>query len=74
MERIITKSEELTQGTRVRFDVQSFKGDGKIVGVATNGHAIIGKLFIIEPDKQLDSEVYNYSHFCAWESQIEVLK
>ena len=32
--------EDLKQGTRVEFDIQSFKGNGTIVGVATNGQPI----------------------------------
>jgi hypothetical protein len=65
--------ENLKQGTRVEFDVQSFKGKGTIVGVATNGSPIIGKSYIIEPDEKLQSEVYDYTHFVAFESQFKVI-
>ena len=65
--------ENLKQGTRVEFDVQSFKGKGTIVGVATNGQPIIGKSYIIEPDEKLKSESYDYSHFVAWECQFKVI-
>jgi hypothetical protein len=65
--------EDLKQGTRVEFDVQSFKGKGTIVGVATNGQPIIGKSYIIVPDEKLQSEVYEYTHFVAWECQFKVI-
>ncbi len=64
--------ENLKQGTRVEFDVQSLKGKGTIVGIATNGHPIIGKSYIIEPDEKL-SDVYDYSHFVAWECDFTVI-
>ncbi len=67
------ETKNLEQGTRVEFDVQSFKGKGTIVGVATNGQPIIGKCYIIEPDEKLKSEVYDYTHFVAWEGQFKVL-
>jgi hypothetical protein len=61
--------ENLKQGTRVEFDIQSFKGKGTIVGVATIGQPIIGKSYIIEPDEK----VYDYTHFVAWECQFKVI-
>lgn len=65
--------EDLKQGTRIEFDVQSFKGKGTIVGVATSGQPIIGKSYIIEPDEKLKSDVYDYTHFVAWECQFTVI-
>jgi hypothetical protein len=65
--------ENLKQGTRVEFDVQTFKGYGTIVGIAINGAAIIGKAYIIHPDEKLQSEVYDYTHFVAFESQFKVI-
>ncbi len=65
--------ENLKQGTRVKFDVQTFKGMGTIVGVATTGQPIIGKMYIIEPDEKLQSDVYDYTHFVACEFQFKVI-
>jgi hypothetical protein len=64
---------DLKQGTRVEFDIQFHKGKGTIVGVATNGSPIIGKSYIIEPDEKLKSDVYDYTHFVAWETQFVVI-
>lgn len=63
----------LKQGTRIEFDIQSFKGKGTIVGVATNSHPIIGTSYIIEPDEKLESEIYDYTHFVAWEFQFKII-
>lgn len=64
----------LVQGTRIQFEIHpDFKGKGTIVGVATNGQPIIGKMYIIEPDDKISNEVYDYTHFVAWESQFRVI-
>jgi hypothetical protein len=65
--------EQLKQGQRIEFDINGLKGEGKIVGVATNGAPIIGKSYIIEPDVRISNEVYDYSHFVAWEFQLKLL-
>lgn len=65
--------ENLKQGTRVEFNVQSLKGKGSIVGIATMGQPILGKLYIIEPDEKINSGVYEYTHFTAWENQFKVI-
>lgn len=66
--------EDLKQGTRVEFDIDgNIKGKGTIVGVATNGAPVIGKCYIIYPDEPICNEVYNYSHFVAWEFQFNVI-
>jgi hypothetical protein len=61
------------QGTRVEFDVQSIKGKGTIVGVATVELPFIGASYIIEPDQKIENETYNYTHFVASESQFKTL-
>lgn len=38
--------EFLKQGTKISFDVQTLKGEGKIVDMALNGLPIIGQLYI----------------------------
>lgn len=48
----------LKQGARVEFNVQTLKGKGTVVGLASNGQPIIGESYIIEPDEKLDSEIY----------------
>lgn len=65
--------ENLKQGTRVEFEVQNIKGTGTIVGVATSGQPIIGKMYIIEPDEKLSNDVYDYTHFVSWECQFKVI-
>lgn len=65
--------EQLKQGQRIRFEISDLKGDGKIVGVANNGHPIIGVLYIIEPDIPINNSVYNYSHIVAWENQFQLI-
>lgn len=65
--------EDLKQDQRVEFDIDGLKGEGKIVGIATNGAPIIGKAYIIEPDVAISNEIYNYSHFIAWEFQLKNL-
>lgn len=66
--------EDLKQGTNIKYDVQTLKGEGKIVGIASNELPIIGKLYIIEPNEPINSDVYNYTHFVAYENQIEIIK
>ena len=63
----------LKQGTRVKFDVQTFSGMGTIVGVASTPQPVIGATYIIEPDEKLDSQVYKYSHFVAFENQLIII-
>lgn len=62
---------DLKQGTRIEFEIADLKGEGTIVGLATTGHPIIGKTYIIEPDVPINNEVYDYTHFVAWESQFK---
>jgi len=64
---------KLKQGTKVKYDVQTLKGTGTVVGVALIEQAITGSLYIIEPDIPISNDIYNYSHFCAWQNQLEVL-
>ena len=67
--------EQLKQGQRVEFNINELNGKGKIVGIATNGLPIIGKSYIIEPDPNfiVSNEVYDYTHFVAWENQLKIL-
>lgn len=65
--------ENLKQGTRVAFNVQGIDGRGTIVGLATNGQPIIGKMYIIEPDEKISNEEYDYTHFVAWEYQLRII-
>jgi len=64
---------ELKQGTRVEFDIQSFRGKGTIVGLASNELLIIGRSYIIEPDEKLKSDVYDYTHFVAFDIQLKII-
>jgi hypothetical protein len=63
--------EELTQGQKVSFDIQSLKGTGKVVGIAITGQPIIGIGYIIEPDISIESESYPYTHFVAFEMNLK---
>ena len=65
--------ELLKRGTRIEFDIQTFKGKGTIVGIATSNQPIIGPSYIIDPDEKINSEVYDYSHFVAFECQFKVI-
>lgn len=57
--------ENLKQGTRVEYDVQTLKGKGTIVGMSVNELPIIGATYIIEPDEPIQNEVYDYTHFAV---------
>ncbi len=59
------------QGTRIKFNVQSITGTGKVVGVATIDRPIFGPLYIIEPDEPINSDIYQYTHICASEIELE---
>lgn len=63
----------LKQGTRIKFVINGLSGNGTIVGIANNGLPVIGKGYIIEPDEKLKSDVYDYTHFVAFEFQFKVL-
>jgi len=65
--------DRLKQGQRVQYFIDSvnpLQGEGTVVGVASNVAPIIGRSYIIEPDKPISNEVYDYSHFIAWEFQL----
>lgn len=64
---------DLKQNTRIEFNIDSLKGTGKIVGVATIGLPIIGCSYIIEPDEPIKNEAYEYTHFVAFESQFKTI-
>ena len=65
---------ELEQGQRIEYNVDTLHGFGKIVGKANNGQPIIGCLYIIEPDEPIDTSVYKYTHFVAWENQFKLIE
>jgi len=65
---------DLKQDQRVKYDIDSLTGTGKIVGVATTGQPIIGRSYIIEPDVSIVSDVYPYSHFVAFEVQLTLIE
>lgn len=64
---------ELKQGTKIKFDVQTIIGTGKIVGVAVVELPVIGRGYIVEPDNKISSDAYKYSHLVVYESQLEVI-
>lgn len=66
-------NEDLKQGQKVEYHVDTLHGFGKIVGKANNGQPIIGCLYIIEPEIPITSEVYPYSHFALWETQFKLI-
>jgi hypothetical protein len=63
----------LKQGTRVEYNVQTLKGKGTVVGVSVVEQPIVGQCYIIEPDESIRNEVYDYTHFVAWEFQLKVI-
>ena len=64
---------EIKQGQRVEFKIGELKGKGKVVGKSMNYLPIIGTTYIIEPDEPLSNESYDYSHFVANETQLNIL-
>ena len=64
---------ELIQGTRVDYDVQTLKGKGTIVGIASRMPGTI--VYIIEPDKaqNIPNETYPYSHFVCPDGQLMII-
>ena len=62
----------LKQGQRIRYVISDLTGYGKIVGIASNSLPIIGISYIIEPDVPINNEVYQYTHFVAFENQLTV--
>lgn len=69
---LTSENERLKQNQRVSFKINDIQGKGKIVGMATSGSPIIGKSYIIEPDEPISNEVYDYSHFVAFEYQLKL--
>jgi len=65
--------EELKQGTRIKYTTETQNGTGIIVGVATTEIPLIGRIYMVEPDKPVVSEIYKYSHIPVCESKLEVL-
>jgi hypothetical protein len=63
----------MKQGQRVRFNVHTLVGTGVIVGKSTTEQAVIGASYIIQPDNDITTDFYPYSHFTAFESQLTVL-
>ncbi len=64
------------QNTKVKYRLngdESNQGTGKIVGLVNNGHAVMGRTYIIEPDQHLESEHYPYSHFVLPEIWFEAI-
>ena len=60
------------QNQRVEYNIPGvMSGTGRIVGCATNGVAILGRGFIIEPDQPISNETYPFSHFVCFENNIK---
>jgi len=62
----------LKQGQKIRFNIGTINGTGKIVGKAMNDMAIIGGTYIIEPDDSIRSDEYDYTHFILTENQFTI--
>lgn len=65
--------DQLKQGTIIEYDIQNFKGRGKIVGVASILPILPGFLYIIEPEIKINNIAYDYSHFVCYSSWIKVI-
>lgn len=61
------------QDEKVSYDNGVVKGTGKVVGIATNGQAVIGKSYIIQPDVPITNETYPYTHFTIFEIHLKSL-
>ena len=64
----------LKHGTRIQFDINTIKGTGTIVGIATSGDVLLGKGYIVEPDEKISNEVYDYTHIVVYELYFTVLQ
>lgn len=65
------------QNTKVKFRINGDEtnvGTGRIVGIAKEGIPILGRHYIIEPDHDLNSEYYPYSHFVLPEIWFEPIE
>lgn len=58
---------DLIQGKIVTYDTQTMKGRARIVGIATTGAAVIGRIVILEDlSENLPNREYPFTHFaCA---------
>ena len=62
----IPSQERLDYDTRVEYNISGFAGKGRVRGLATNGITNLGYVYIIEPETNIQSEYYPYTHFvCA---------
>ena len=58
------------QDDKVYYDLQELKGMGKVVGFAAWGDPVRGKMYIIEPDENIMSQTYPFTHFPCSESYL----
>lgn len=66
--------DKLAQDTHIRYNVSNdFNGTGRIRGISSNGVAVLGECYIIEPDEPITNPVYPYSHFAVWRNQLTVI-
>lgn len=65
---------ELKQGQKVIYHIGDLSGTAKIVGKAVVDLPVIGTTYILEPYRNIRSEVYNYSHLVANETQFDVIE
>lgn len=66
----------LKQGMVVKFDIPGVieSGLGTIVGIALNSLPLLGRYYIIEPNHPIANPTYNYTHFCVYESYLQVYR
>ena len=62
----------LKNDQRVSFNRAGLVGEGKVVGLI-GSFPITGGRYIIEPDKPINNEVYDYSHFVCDEIDLTVI-
>lgn len=61
------------QGTKVEFNHDSKVMTGKIVGLALPEQPLIGCAYIIEPDRSIRNEVYDYTHIMLREIDFKLV-
>lgn len=64
---------DLKQDDRISFDNGTVKGEGIVMGIATNGDALLGKSYIIKPDVRIANDVYDFECICMFELYMQKL-
>lgn len=69
------RNDYLEEGTKVKFDYQTVKGEGVIKGISTIALPIIGKSYIVEitNSKGFSKDAYPYSCITVYEEFLTII-